>query len=168
MDLPAIVADMPTPEFILTLREKIGTDLLWLPGVTGVVVDDAGRVLLVRRSDTLRWTLVTGCLDPGEQPAHGIVREILEETGVDAEVVRVLAVESTRLIEYPHGDLAQYMDVAFLCRALGGVAKVNDDESVDVRWHSPDELPELPERQAGLIKRYLDGDDVAGAWFDRP
>ena len=68
---------MPTPDFVIELRKKIGHDLLWLPGVTGLVIDDAQRVLLVRRADNHRWTLVTGFLDPGEQPAAGIVREIL-------------------------------------------------------------------------------------------
>lgn len=40
---------MPTPEFIIELREKIGHDLLWLPGVTGLVVDEADRVLTHER-----------------------------------------------------------------------------------------------------------------------
>ena len=34
---------MPTPEFVLELRKKIGHDLLWLNGVTGCVLDDRGR-----------------------------------------------------------------------------------------------------------------------------
>jgi ADP-ribose pyrophosphatase YjhB (NUDIX family) len=157
---------MPIPEFIVELREKIGHDLLWLPGVTGVVVDEAERVLLVRRSDTLKWALVTGCLDPGEQPAFGIVREIFEETGVHAEVERVLAVESTRQVEHVNGDLTIFMDVAFVCRPTGGSARVNDDESVDVRWFPITDLPELTERQEGCVKRYLEGE--RDAWFARP
>ena len=157
---------MPIPEFIVELREKIDHDLLWLPGVTGLVVDEADRVLLVQRSDNLRWTLVTGCLDPGEQPASGIVREILEETGVTAEVERVLAVETTQQVRYPNGDEAVYMDVAFVCRPTGGVARVNDDESVDVRWFPLSDLPDLPERHEACVKRYLDG--VERAWFAQP
>ena len=157
---------MATPEFILELREKIGHDLLWLPAVTGLVVDDADRVLLVQRADNLRWTLVAGFLDPGEQPAAGVVREILEETGVSAEVQRVLAVEATQQIRYGNGDLAVCMDVAFVCRPTGGVAHVNDDESVDVRWCPIEELPDMPERHAACVKRYLDG--LQEAWFARP
>jgi 8-oxo-dGTP pyrophosphatase MutT (NUDIX family) len=57
---------MPTPEFIVELRKEIGHDLLWLPGVTGVVLDADDRVLLVRRADDGRWTLVSGVLEPGE------------------------------------------------------------------------------------------------------
>lgn len=157
---------MPIPEFILTIREKIGTDLLWLPGVTGLVVDDAGRVLLVQRADNLNWTLVTGCLEPGEEPGHGIVREILEETGVTAEIDRVLAVETTPQFTHVNGDQAVYMDVAFVCRAVAGEARVNDDESVDVRWCAVDELPQLPARQARCVQRYLEG--TREAWFSKP
>ncbi|MGH3305126.1 MAG: NUDIX domain-containing protein [Streptosporangiaceae bacterium] len=72
---------MPTPQFILDLRAQVGHDVLCLPGVTAVVLDD-GQVLLVRRADNQLWTLVTGCLEPGEQPAAGAVREVAEETAV--------------------------------------------------------------------------------------
>lgn len=154
---------MPIPEFIVEIRKKIGHDLLWLPGVTGVVVDDEERVLAVRRSDNLRWTLVSGCLDPGEQPAVGMVREILEETGVTARAVRVLAVDVTGQFAHPNGDETVFMDTAFLCRATGGTARVNDDESVDVGWFPVAELPELPERHQAYVKQYLSGAEAA--WF---
>ena len=156
---------MPIPEFIVDIRKKIGHDLLWLPGVAGLVVDDEQRVLLVRRADDLRWTLVTGCLDPGEQPAVGIVREILEETGVTARAERVLAVNVTGDITHPNGDETNFLDVAFVCTPTGGSARVNDDESVDVRWFPIADLPELPERHQDYVKRYLDG--VEAAWFAR-
>lgn len=51
---------MPTPEFILELRKKVGHDLLWLMGVSGYVEDEQGRVLLGRRSDTGEWAMVYG------------------------------------------------------------------------------------------------------------
>lgn len=157
---------MATPEFIVELREKIGHDLLWLPAVTGVVVDDADRLLLVQRADNLVWTLVTGFLDPGEEPAAGVVREVFEETGVSVEVQRVLAVESTAPGRFPNGDRTVCLDVAFVCRPIGGVAHVNDDESVDVRWCPIEELPDLPERHEACVKRYLDG--LERAWFAKP
>ena len=55
---------MPTPEFVLSLREKIGHDLLWLMGVSGYVEDEQGRVLLGRRSDTGEWAMVYGINEP--------------------------------------------------------------------------------------------------------
>ena len=154
---------MPIPEFIVEIRKKIGHDLLWLPGVTGLVVDADRRLLLVRRADNLKWTLVTGCLDPGEQPAVGITREILEETGVTARAERVLAVDVTGEFTHANGDETVFMDVAFVCTPTGGSARVNDDESVDVGWFPIGELPELPARHQAYVKRYLDGGEKT--WF---
>lgn len=155
---------MPTPEFILRLRTKIGHDLLWLPSVTAVVLDEAGRVLLVRRADNHNWTLVTGCLEPGEQPADGAVREVFEETGVTAVAERVLGVESTPPGECANGDKVQWLDVGFACRAVGGTARVNDDESVDVGWFAPDALPQaLGPRQTRQLAEALG--DAERAYF---
>ncbi|WP_415504805.1 NUDIX domain-containing protein, partial [Actinomyces slackii] len=83
---------MPTPEFILSLREKIGHDLLWMPGVSVVVVDDQGRLLLGRRADNGQWAVVSGIPDPGEQPGAAAVRECLEETGVAIELLALVGV----------------------------------------------------------------------------
>ncbi|MGH8967712.1 MAG: NUDIX domain-containing protein, partial [Actinomycetes bacterium] len=62
---------MPIPPFVAALRAHVGHDLLWLPGVSGVVLDDEGRLLLGRRADNGLWAGVSGILDPGEDPAVG-------------------------------------------------------------------------------------------------
>jgi len=155
---------MPTPTFILELREKIGHDPLWLPGVTAVVVDDAQRVLLVRRSDNGCWTLVTGCLEPGEQPAAGAIREAWEETGVEIKVERALRIEALPASTYPNGDHVQFMDIAFLCHPLTSEARVNDDESIEVGWFGVDEMPMLSERETACVETALIGSDIT--WFD--
>lgn len=134
---------MPVPEYILGLRKKIGNDLLWLPGVRGVVIDDAGRILLAQRADNRQWALVSGILDPGEQPAQGLVREIFEETGVVAEAERVVSVGAVGPFTYPNGDVCEFLDVVFRCRYVSGTARINDDESLAVGWFTLDELPEL-------------------------
>jgi len=145
---------MSTPHFILALRAKIGHDPLTLPGVTAVVFDEADRVLLVCRSDNGRWALVTGCLEPGEQPAIGAVREIEEETGVRAIVERLVSVDALALRECPNGDLVYWLDTTFRCRAVSSEAWVNDDESVDVGWFDPagDDFPPLPPREMKCIE----------------
>ncbi|CAM5688768.1 NUDIX hydrolase [Streptomyces canus] len=154
---------MATPDFIRTLRRSIGHDLLWLPGVSAVVLDDDGRVLLHRRSDTGKWSLIGGIPEPGEQPAACAVREVEEETGVHCVVERVIVVQALKPVAYVNGDICQYMDIAFRCRAVGGEARVNDDESLEVGWFAVDALPELNEFGLQRIKQALTD---APTWFD--
>lgn len=159
---------MPVPEFVTRLRSHVGTELLWLPGVTAVVLDERGRVLLVRRSDNGRWALVSGILEPGEEPAVALVREVAEETRVLAEVVALTYVYVTPQVTYPNGDRAQYLDLTFLCRHLAGTAAVGDEESTDVGWFAPDDLPAdlLPTSRNRLARtlEYL-ADPAAGTRF---
>lgn len=137
------MALVPTPDFVLRLRERIGHDLLWLPGVTAVVHDDGGRVLAVRRADSGRWTLPSGIPDPGEEMAAACAREVLEETGVTVAVDRLLSLATLPRTTYPNGDVCQFVDHTFVCRAVAGEAHVADDESVDVAWLDPTGLDRL-------------------------
>ena len=134
---------MAAPEFVLRLREKVGTAPLWIPAVRGVVLDGNNRVLLCQRADNRHWTLVAGILEPGEHPAPGLVREIFEETAVVAETERILAVGVIGPVTYPNGDVCDFLDIVFKCRYISGEARVNDDESVDVGWFPLDGLPPL-------------------------
>ncbi|HTD27723.1 MAG TPA: NUDIX hydrolase [Candidatus Elarobacter sp.] len=59
----------------------------------GLVVDERGRVLLIRARDLRNqpvWTLPKGTLGPGESSADAALREVREETGYRCEVVREL------------------------------------------------------------------------------
>ena len=141
---------MPTPEFIVQMRQKIGNDPLWLPGVKAVVIRE-GSVLLVRRADNGRWTLPAGILEPGEEPAVAAVREVFEETAVHCSITRLVGVATTDEALYPNGDRAQYLDIIMAGEYLGGEAQVNDDENLEVGWFGLDELPDLPPKHARAI-----------------
>ncbi|GHD46468.1 NUDIX hydrolase [Streptomyces mirabilis] len=154
---------MATPDFIRTIRASAGHQLLWLPGVSAVVFDDEGRVLLGRRTDTRKWSIIGGIPDPGEQPAACAVREVFEETNVRCVVERVVLVQALAPVTYENGDTCQFMDTTFRCRAVGGEARVNDDESLDVGWFAVDALPELNEFGMFRIKQALSD---ASTWFD--
>ena len=135
---------MPTPDFVLALREKIGTASLWLSGVTAVVVR-GDEVLLVRRADTGAWTPITGIIDPGEEPAVAAVREVEEEAAVRATAERLVMVHVTPPGVYSNGDRSQYLDLVFRLRWDGGDPAPADGENTDARWFPLSEaLPVSP------------------------
>ncbi|QHC71274.1 NUDIX domain-containing protein [Rathayibacter sp. VKM Ac-2801] len=148
---------MATPEFVLRLRERIGTELLWLTGVTAVILreDPALEVLLVRRADTGAWTAVTGIIDPGETVADTARREAQEEAGVEIEVERLVQVHTLPPMQYPNGDRSQYLDHVVRCRWISGEAHVADDESTEVGWFAPDALPPMSDEHRARIERAL-------------
>ncbi|MFE1318381.1 NUDIX domain-containing protein [Kitasatospora phosalacinea] len=153
---------MPTPQFILDLREHIGHGPLWLSGITAVVVQD-GRILLNRRSDTGRWALLHGIVEPGEQPADTVVREVREETGVTVRPERITSVHTLPAFACTNGDQVQYLDIAFRCRPLSGEAVVNDEESLAVAWFPLDALPPLTRGDTLLLEKALA--DTLAPWF---
>jgi ADP-ribose pyrophosphatase YjhB (NUDIX family) len=154
---------MAIPDFVQELRKAVGpSHPLWLPGVNAVVVDDQDHILLHRRSEDGSWSILSGILDPGEQPAAGAVREVREETGVHVVAEFVSSVTVSPRITHANGDVAQYLEICFRCRPTGGTARVNDDESIEVAWFARDALPPLEPRSLLRIKHAL---DRSSAWF---
>lgn len=161
---------MPTPAYVLELRRSHGQGLLLLPGVCAVVVRDdlvLGRrhLLLGRRTDTGAWELPAGIVEPGEQPAAAIERELLEETRVVAVAERLAWSGADPALVYPNGDHCQYLTWVFRCRYVSGEAGVGDEESTEVRWVDLEELPDLAERQHQRIRYALE--DTERARFER-
>ncbi|CAM4032296.1 NUDIX domain-containing protein [Nocardiopsis rhodophaea] len=154
---------MATPEFILRLRKHVGHELLWLTGVTGVVVDPGDRVLLHQRADDGCWAPPGGILEPGEQPAAALAREVAEETGIRVVPERVACVVTEPPWTYSNGDVVQILDITFRCRPIGGELRLDRDESLDVGWFSVEELPKMREALQRRIR--LARDERGEAWY---
>lgn len=141
---------MPTPAYIRDLRQLWGHRPLLLPGVSGVVVDGpvgAERVLLVRRTDTGQWSVPAGIVEPDEQPADCIARELWEETRIRARPTRLSLLRTEPELTYPNGDRCQFVSLTFRCHYLSGTAVVGDEESTEVGWFAVGALPpELSDR----------------------
>jgi 8-oxo-dGTP pyrophosphatase MutT (NUDIX family) len=150
---------VPTPDFVLDLRARSGHDLLWLPGVSAVVVrpgaDGREEVLLVRRADNGAWTPVTGIIDPGEEPAVAGAREVLEEAEVVAVAERLTWVHTLPAMRYANGDRSQYLDLTFRFRWVSGEPGPGDGENTDARWFPADAMPAMSDEMVARVASAL-------------
>jgi ADP-ribose pyrophosphatase YjhB (NUDIX family) len=162
------VLGVATPSFILELRSLIGTRPLWLSVAIAVVVDGEDRILLGRRADSGVWALPGGIIEPGEEPADAAARECFEETGVVVVPGVVSALTVSPATTFANGDQVQCLEITFRCRPVGGEARVNDDESLEVAWFPLSALPELRERTLSLIGRATSGAPGADFAFSGP
>jgi ADP-ribose pyrophosphatase YjhB (NUDIX family) len=130
----------------------------------GVLIEQAGRVLLVQRTqDPGRglWTLPAGFVDAGEDPAVAAVRECLEETGLEVELDGLFDLAAGRA--HPRGaDIV----IFYLARVIGGDLRPGDDAD-SAAFFGPDELPELAfEATRRSVHRWREGRGPAVAQRD--
>jgi 8-oxo-dGTP pyrophosphatase MutT (NUDIX family) len=136
---------MPMSEYMSSLRQQVGHDLLVMPSVTIIALDGQGCVLLVKHSDTHLWVAPGGSVEPCERPADAAVREMWEETGLWVELVRVLGVyggPDFRIV-YSNGDEVSYVMTVFEGRVAGGGLHSDRVETLEAAFFSRDELSSL-------------------------
>jgi len=131
---------------IARLRAVVGHELLLLPSVSVLPVDDSGRILLVRHAGHGDgWGTLGGAIEPGESPATAAIREASEEIGADIRLVRLLDVlgGADYEVSYPNGDRAAYVTAVYEARIVSGSSAPSDGELSDVAWFTPEELATL-------------------------
>ena len=106
--------------------------------VGAAVGNDKGELLLVKRADSGVWLYPTGWADVGYSAAEVVVKEVEEETGIEVEVVRLIAVLDGLRIGISRIPL---YSLVFQCRPVGGELKAHPLECSDVGWFPLDDLP---------------------------
>src|SRR5580704_10987791 len=99
--------------------------------VAGVITDDHGRALLIRRRDTLHWEPPGGVLELGESIEAGLRREVREETGLTVEPAGLTGVYKNMT----RGIIA----LVFRCIVISGHLTLNDEVS-GFQWATPEEV----------------------------
>lgn len=130
------------PKSLLTLGKEVARHLLRRPvvGVAAVARTDDGRWLLIRRADTGTWALPGGTLEWGETLRQSILRELLEEAGVErAEYERLVGVFSR-----PDRDIRFHAVTVVVAMRIHPPTRepMNPLEIREARLFHDDELPE--------------------------
>src|SRR5580700_8785501 len=115
-----------------------------VPSVHVVVVNDAGEILMIRRSDNDNWAVPGGAIDLGESITQAAVRETREETGIECEITGLVGIytDPKHVILYTsNGEVRQEFSILLTAVATGG-QPTPSSESSDVRWVKVGELAE--------------------------
>lgn len=138
-----IVPIVNTSNYIREIREKVGSLMLLSPGATILIFNDAGEVLVQRRTDDSLWNFPGGAYEPGEEIAETAIREAYEETGLLIKPVRLVGVYGGEdyIHTYANGETMAYINSVFVCEIVGGALQ-KDSESSALRFVQPDNLPE--------------------------
>jgi ADP-ribose pyrophosphatase YjhB (NUDIX family) len=133
---------MAISPFLARIRSMVGNELLLLPSVAVLPWDPGGRLLMVRDAAVDCWVTVGGMIEPGESPRDAAVREALEETGLELEIVRLREVVGglDYQVIYPNGDQVAYVSPVFDARVLGGELRPDGEETSQAGWFSPTEI----------------------------
>ncbi|MEV6600114.1 NUDIX domain-containing protein [Actinoplanes sp. NPDC051346] len=126
------------------LRSMIGHELILLPSVSVIVVDEQARLLLVRHAGQRDgWAVPGGAVDVGESPAQAAVREIREETGLHINRLRLLDTLGGPDYEvtYPNGDRVAYVTAVYQAGIAGGAPVPDHEEISELDWFAPAQLP---------------------------
>ncbi|MDO8647193.1 MAG: NUDIX domain-containing protein [Candidatus Diapherotrites archaeon] len=100
--------------------------------VKGFIVDDGKLLLLKREPKNVQmpgiWEISGGRLELGESPFDGLKREVLEETGLNVEIVMPLSVR-----HFTRSDKQTITMIIFLCKPLGNEVKLSK-EHTEFEW----------------------------------
>jgi ADP-ribose pyrophosphatase YjhB (NUDIX family) len=122
--------------------------------VGAAVTNERGELLLIQRADSGVWLYPTGWCDVGYSAPEVVVKEVLEETGIEVEPVRLIGVldGASRIPLY---------SLLFFCRAVGGTMNIHPLECTDAGWFTRDNLPSPTlgaDRWVGPIFAAIDGE----------
>ena len=113
-----------------------------------VPVNDRGEVLLLHGRDPARphgwyWFTIGGALEPGETPQEAAVRELLEETGIEASPDELTASFHAGKHEYSYDGVDYVGEATFYALPMDSAA-AEIGNIVEARWREPADLVDVP------------------------
>lgn len=136
-------------------------DMIQRIATKALIVDDAGRILIIREAKTYtegtnigRYHMPGGRLEIGEAFQEGLKREVREETGLAIAIGRPIYVGEWRPVI--HGVPNQIIAIFFICSPLSKTIKLSEEHD-DFQWIKPDEQKnyDLMSPEDEVIAAYL-------------
>lgn len=136
--------------------------------IRALIISADNKILLVQEQIDQKWSLPGGWADIGFSPKETVIKECKEETGLDVEVKRLLAVFDKRMHNHPPQNTYVYKMV-FYCTAQSNDLNTGFDV-LDAQYFNIHELPPLSEdriikSQIELVYNKVVNEDVA-VYFD--
>lgn len=140
--------------YIMDLRKLVGNNPLIGVGATTLVFNEKRELLLNLRTDTNTWGIPGGSIELYEDIRETAIRELKEETGINAEILELVDVLSGEeyYFEYPNGDKMCTVIILFKVLNYSGELKILDNESSELKFFNLDNLPLMELRANNIIK----------------
>jgi len=125
------------------IRSLAGDRTLMMVGAKGLVRDPAGHVLLIRRTDNGYWGVPGGSMELGESVADCAMREVFEETGIQAATATPYAMYTgpRYTVTNIYNHTYQLFVVAFLLTDWAGELRPDPEEATDAGFFAPGAMP---------------------------
>jgi ADP-ribose pyrophosphatase YjhB (NUDIX family) len=142
-------------EAITQLKSTVFSRMSPVVAGAAAVIDQEGKILLMRRTDNHLWTMPAGQMEVGETPAEAVVRETFEETGVRSVPKALVGIYDSRIWAKPPRPQHVYM-FTFLCEPLAeqNMGPFDTNETLEVGWFRENNLPD--HLYVGHYKRIAD------------
>ncbi|WP_055591261.1 NUDIX domain-containing protein [Peterkaempfera griseoplana] len=142
--------DTPEPPRLLPVDQYLAGLTRAYVASGALITDASDRLLIVKPTYRTRWSLPGGTVDPGEDPAQCVVREVAEETGLTVTLVRLAAVHWTAHVDGRESGVRPTsghpgLQFVFDCGSVpdGTEVRLPPDELEDFRWCTPEEAYRL-------------------------
>lgn len=133
-------------DYIKKIRKLVGHTPIILNTATGIVMNH-DLVLLQERSGG-GWCLPGGYLEYGETYSEACKRELLEDTGLSVEVVRVLGLFDNYFMKYTNGDKLQNIGMLFLVKPISGqLLRERTSETWSLNYFNINKTPKVVFKQ---------------------
>ena len=130
--------------YVQSIRKRIGTDRLFVPGVRAIVLNQQGAILLQRRTDVSLWGLPAGSVELDETASQALRREVKEETNLDVLEFEPMGLHCgpTQQFQYPNGDKIQCFALTFIVTKWSGTPSPDGEEGSQLQFFPPSKIPE--------------------------